>query len=160
MVLARAGGVEIVRSAVDLTQLAEEVSQDLRAAAPDRRVQFTIESDLSAHADVRLMRIVLENLLGNALKFTGKQPQARIEVGGVRSASVPTFLVRDNGVGFDPHLAAKIFDAFVRLHSAAEFPGTGIGLATVRRIIYRHGGKIWTQSTPGEGATFYFTLPD
>lgn len=105
------------------------------------------------------MRVALENLLGNAWKFSSRAEQASIEVGIVESAQGPAFYVRDNGEGFDPAYAAKLFQPFQRLHEIDDFPGTGIGLATVKRIIDRHGGTIWASSEPGRGATFYFTLP-
>ena len=108
--------------------------------------------------DPRLLKIVLENLIGNAWKFTGKTSMASIEFGEIRSGAAPTFFVRDNGVGFDAKYADRLFGVFQRLHSSAEFPGTGVGLATVQRIINRHGGRVWATSVLGQGATFYFTL--
>lgn len=159
LMLARMSRTEVSRSAVDLSDLAGAVAEDLRKTAPQRRVEFAIAPDLIAQADARLMRIVLENLLGNAWKFTSRLPVARIEFGRTGNGSNSVYFVRDNGVGFDPKRASKIFDAFERLHSAAEFPGTGIGLATVQRIIQRHGCQAWAESAPGQGATFYFTLP-
>jgi light-regulated signal transduction histidine kinase (bacteriophytochrome) len=110
-------------------------------------------------ADRRLVRVVLENLLGNAWKFTSKTPQPRIIFGTEIQQGEPVFFIRDNGAGFDMYYAAKLFQAFQRLHSEAEFPGTGIGLATVYRVIDRHGGRIWAEGEAGIGATFFFTLP-
>jgi len=144
---------------VDLSALAAAVADDLRKIEPDRAVEFVIEPGCLAFADANLMRIVLENLVGNAWKFTGKTPGARIRFGmEVRSGTV-VYFVRDNGVGFDMKYSAKLFGAFQRLHSANEFPGTGIGLASVQRIIHRHGGEVWIESRPGEGTTAYFTIP-
>ncbi|HEV3189764.1 MAG TPA: ATP-binding protein, partial [Polyangiaceae bacterium] len=113
---------------------------------------------LLAKADQALVQIVLENLLGNCWKFTGKVAAPKIEVGAAPGGN--TFFVRDNGAGFDPAYAAKLFAPFQRLHSDKEFPGTGIGLATVNRIVDRHGGRIWAEGAVGQGATFYFTLPN
>ena len=121
-------------------------------------MEFVIAPGLVAHADATLLRPVLENLLGNAWKFTGKQPSARIEFGATTRDGEPCFFVRDNGAGFDMAYAGKLFGAFQRLHRPADFPGTGIGLATVQRIIHRHGGRVWAESKVGHGATFYYTL--
>jgi light-regulated signal transduction histidine kinase (bacteriophytochrome) len=114
-----------------------------------------LQADLFAQADPALIRNVLENLFSNAWKFTGQSPQAQIDFGQQENI----FFIRDNGVGFDMAYADKLFTAFQRLHRTDEFPGTGIGLATVRRIIHRHGGQVWVESAPNKGATFYFTLP-
>lgn len=147
------------RESVDMSALARIVVADLQCEEPDRQVDAVIESGLTANADPNLMRIVLANLLGNAWKFTGKQPAPKIEFGCATVEGVPAFYVRDNGVGFDMAYAHKLFGAFQRLHTTAEFPGTGIGLATVQRVIRRHNGRVWTASQIGHGATFYFTLP-
>ncbi len=117
-----------------------------------------IEPDLRASADPHLLAIVFENLLGNAWKFTGNRREARVEVGRTLIAGQPAFFVRDNGAGFDEAYAAKLFGAFQRLHNASEFEGTGIGLATVKRIVTRHGGSVLAEGVEGAGATFYFTL--
>ena len=144
---------------VDLSGIATEVLRECAAAEPQRRVEARIEPCLRARGDASLLRVALENLLGNAWKFSSRAEQASIEVGIVESAQGPAFYVRDNGEGFDPAYAAKLFQPFQRLHEIDDFPGTGIGLATVKRIIDRHGGTIWASSEPGRGATFYFTLP-
>jgi light-regulated signal transduction histidine kinase (bacteriophytochrome) len=132
--------------------------KDLRDADPERAVDVEIEPGLVASADQRLLRVLLQNLVGNAWKFTSKQDSAKIEVGRA-NGDASAFVVRDDGVGFDMAYADKLFGAFQRLHSAGEFEGTGIGLATVQRIVHRHGGRVWAESEPGAGAAFYFTLP-
>jgi PAS domain S-box-containing protein len=157
--LARHSRSEIRRGPVDLSALARAVVEELQKTNPERPVEFVIEPDLDAEADAGLMRVVLENLLGNAWKFTGKQSAAKIEFGRTVRDGAITFYVRDDGVGFSMGYADKLFGAFQRLHTAAEFPGTGIGLATVQRIIQRHNGRVWAESQPNHGATFYFTLP-
>jgi signal transduction histidine kinase len=144
---------------VNLSALARAVVEELQKTNPERHVEFVIEPDLDADADAGLMRVVLENLLGNAWKFTGKQAAAKIEFGRTTHAGASAYFVRDNGVGFDMAYASKLFGAFQRLHTPAEFPGAGIGLATVQRIIHRHGGRVWAESEVGHGATFYFSLP-
>lgn len=160
LMLARVGHTEILRSSVDLTDLAQAIAADFTRTAPERHVEFVIAPGLVVEADVRLMRVVLENLLGNAWKFTGGRSAARIEVGAAQTSSGRAIFVRDNGAGFEPERAASIFEPFVRLHSTTQFPGTGIGLATVQRVIRRHGGSIWAQAAPGQGATIYFSLPE
>jgi signal transduction histidine kinase len=157
--LARHSRSEMHCEPVDLSALAQTIAGELKLTAPDRPVEFAIAPGLVAHADGTLLRAVLENLLGNAWKFTGKQPSARIEFGATTRAGQPSFFVRDNGAGFDMKYASKLFGTFQRLHSPADFPGTGIGLATVQRIIHRHGGRVWAESEVGHGATFYFSLP-
>jgi light-regulated signal transduction histidine kinase (bacteriophytochrome) len=124
----------------------ETVLADLQTASPDRGVQVIIADGLAAAGDPGLLRQVLENLLGNAWKFTGREPQPRIEFGVARQEREPAFFVRDNGAGFDPAFANKLFGPFQRLHSAEEFPGSGIGLAIVQRVIHGHGGRIWAQA--------------
>jgi light-regulated signal transduction histidine kinase (bacteriophytochrome) len=125
---------------------------------PQRKVTVHIQDTLVAQGDARLLRVLMENLLGNAWKFTSQREDGLIEVGRLAGSSV--FSVRDNGVGFDMAYANKLFGAFQRLHTEAEFPGTGIGLATVRRIVTRHQGRVWGESREGEGATFYFALSE
>ena len=143
---------------VDLSALAREVAEDLRAAEPARVVTVDVAGDLSAVADPALALILIENLIGNTWKFTTPREAARIEVGASREGDETVYHVRDNGVGFDPRYAHRLFEPFERLHDDAGFGGTGIGLATVRRIVERHGGRAWAESRPGEGATFSFTL--
>ena len=160
LALARVTSSEMDRTDVDLGALARDVFDELRARQPERQVALVAAEDLHVSADVNLMRIALSNLVGNAWKFTGKNPAATIEVGVVRAdGTAPAFFVRDDGVGFDPAEAGRLFSAFQRLHSPAEFEGSGVGLATVARVIERHGGRIWAEGQPGKGATFYFTVP-
>jgi signal transduction histidine kinase len=151
---------EMHRTQVNLSALARALADELQKTEPERRVEFMIEPNLVANADASLLRVVLENLLGNAWKFTGKQAAAKIEFGRTTRECASTFYVRDDGVGFNMGYADKLFGAFQRLHSTTDFPGTGIGLATVKRIIHRHGGRVWAESKPNQGATFYFTLPE
>jgi PAS domain S-box-containing protein len=156
--LARISRRELVGTPVDLTALALSVAGDLRALEPDREAQVTVADGMTAEGDPRLLHVVLENLIGNALKFTSTRPTAVVEVGCEERGGETVFFVRDNGVGFEMAYAQKLFTPFQRLHGIDEFPGTGIGLATVQRIVVRHGGRIWAESAPGAGATFYFTL--
>jgi len=146
--------------AVDLSRMAEQVAGDLRKADPARQVVFVLAPDCVVWGDAALLRIALENILGNAWKYTGKKPLAKIEFGtnGTTETEGPVYFVRDNGAGFDMAYAKKLFGAFQRLHSTAEFPGTGIGLAVVQRVIHRHGGRVWAEAAVDVGATFYFTL--
>ena len=156
--LSRVTRLDITRRQVDLSSLAREVAGDLRRQEPDRVVEIKIDDSLVAEADARLLRIVLENLLGNAWKFTRKVEAARIEFGASDGDEFVCF-VRDNGAGFDMRYAEKLFRPFQRLHTEADFPGTGIGLATIHRVIERHGGRVWAESVIGKGATFFFSLP-
>ncbi len=157
--LSRVTRSELQRQTVDLSQLAEQIAGELRKAEPERDAEFLIAPGLRAHGDERLLRVMLENLLRNAWKFTGKRAGARIEIGAA-GGPPPAFYVRDNGVGFDMKYAAKLFGVFQRLHASTEFPGTGVGLATVQRIVNRHGGWVRAEGVTGAGATFYFSLPD
>lgn len=143
---------------VDLSLLAERILEELRGRDPQRRVEVRIQSGLVVWGDGHLLEVALANLLGNAWKFTGKQEHARIEFGAVDSDRRRVYFVRDTGAGFDMAYAHKLFAPFQRLHPSSEFPGTGIGLATVQRIVHRHGGRIWAEGTPGGGATYYFSL--
>jgi light-regulated signal transduction histidine kinase (bacteriophytochrome) len=144
---------------VDLSALAQDIAAELRRGHPDREVEFSTASGLRVHGDPRLLRIAIENLLDNAWKFTRGRNPARIEL-GVRPEpdGKPAYFMRDNGVGFDMAYSGRLFGAFQRLHGAREFPGTGIGLATVQRVIHKHGGKVWAEGAVGKGATFFFTL--
>jgi PAS domain S-box-containing protein len=152
------GRAAMRREPVDMGALARELETEFRRHEPQRRVVFTVGEDMRAEADPGLIRAVLENLLGNAWKFTGREPEARIEFGREERDGETVFFVRDNGVGFDMAYAGKLFGPFQRLHARENFPGTGVGLASVQRIIRRHGGRVWVDSAPGRGATFYFTL--
>jgi light-regulated signal transduction histidine kinase (bacteriophytochrome) len=157
LALSRVTRSELVREPVDLSGLAQNVAAQLQKLQPDRRVDIVIAAGMVIEGDARLLRVALENLLGNAWKFTGRRAAPRIEVGLTSDGDGACF-VRDNGAGFDMAYAAKLFGAFQRLHSADEFEGTGIGLATVQRIVNRHGGRIWAIGEVDRGATFYFTL--
>ncbi|MEX8496055.1 ATP-binding protein [Sphaerotilus sp.] len=143
---------------VDLTDLATQVIAELRQQAPERQADIRIETGLATRGDPVLLRAMLDNLLGNAWKYASRREVTHIEFGTTRVAGRPEFFVRDNGAGFDMRFASKLFGAFQRLHGATEFPGTGVGLASVRRIIRRHGGDIRAEAAVNEGATFYFTL--
>jgi light-regulated signal transduction histidine kinase (bacteriophytochrome) len=156
--LSRVTRSEMAAGAVDLTAIARRIAARLAEGNSGRRIEFTIAGGLAASGDARLLEIVLENLFGNAVKFTGPRAEARIEFGRAEGDGERPFYVRDNGVGFDMAFASTLFGAFQRLHRASEFPGTGIGLATVQRIIHRHGGRVWAEAQPDRGATFYFTL--
>ncbi len=156
--LSRITRIELSPSTVDLGVLARDIVATLQAGEPQRRVEVVIAEGLKVVADESLMQIVLENLLGNAWKFTRKQPQAKIELGVIHQEGKIVYFVRDNGAGFDMLYADKLFGAFQRFHSKDEFEGTGIGLAIVQRIITRHGGRIWAEAKINEGATFYFTI--
>jgi signal transduction histidine kinase len=150
---------EMRRETVDLSAIASEIAEDLRQAQPERKAEFLITDGLVANGDARLLKVALENLLGNAWKFTGREAHAKIEFGALRhDDGTLAYFVRDNGAGFDEAYAGKLFGSFQRLHGADEFEGTGIGLATVQRIVHRHGGRIWAEGEVGRGATFYFTL--
>ena len=156
--LSRVSRGELSQQEVDVAELAKRVVADLRHREPGREVEISIWEGMHAHADARLLRAALENLIGNAWKFTSKAARPRIEVGALRDGAHSTFFVRDNGAGFDMAFSNKLFGAFQRLHTVSEFQGTGIGLATVQRIVHRHGGRIWADAQPGKGAVFFFTL--
>jgi light-regulated signal transduction histidine kinase (bacteriophytochrome) len=156
--LARIARSEPASDVVDLSELAGEVAAQLRSVEPERSVTVQIKPGLEVTGDRYLLRAMLENLLGNAWKFTSKRRAAQIEVGATNGDSERVFFVRDNGAGFDMRYADKLFGVFQRLHADPDYPGTGVGLATVQRIVRKHGGRIWAESTLGEGATFYFVL--
>jgi PAS domain S-box-containing protein len=156
--LSRVGRAEMVLSPVDLTALAATIVARLKEANHDRSIEFIVAPNLKCTGDARLLEIELTNLLGNAVKFTGPRTPARVEFGKTECKGSSAFFVRDNGVGFDMAYAKMLFAPFQRLHKATEFPGTGIGLATVQRVIHRHGGRIWAEAQVGAGATLYFTL--
>ena len=156
--LARVTRAEMRKETVDLSAIARDIVTELQRATPERQVDFAVAPGLEGRGDPRLLRVALENLLRNSWKYTAKQPHPRVEFGSVEANGQRTFMVRDNGAGFDMKYADKLFGVFQRLHSAAEFEGTGVGLATVRRIIIRHGGRIWAEGAVDRGATFYFTL--
>ncbi|HYF00178.1 MAG TPA: ATP-binding protein [Planctomycetota bacterium] len=158
LTLARVSRAELRKGPVDVSAMAAGVVEDLRRQDPSRDVDVVIAPGLRAEGDATQLSVVLENLLSNAWKFTGRKPKARIEVGSRTQDGQTVFFVADDGEGFDMAFANKLFRPFERLHSAKDFPGTGIGLATVKRIIERHGGRVWADALPGKGATFSFTL--
>ena len=158
--LARISRQEMTIQEVSLSELARVVIKELGEAQPQRQVDVTIHDNLTARCDERLMKIALTNLLGNSWKYFSKMPHPRIEFGNFHQNNETVFFVRDNGAGFPMSQVGELFKPFKRLHSEGEFPGTGIGLPIVYRVISRHGGKIWAEGEPGKGATFYFTLRD
>ena len=157
--LSRVSTTAMHRERVDLTEMARSIMDQLCRREPARRVEVAIHECMSVEGDARLMRIVMENLLRNAWKYSSKNESAHIEFGCEKRLGRDTFFVHDDGAGFDPALVDRLFKPFQRLHSSSEFAGTGIGLATVQRIIARHGGEVWAEGAPQKGATFYFTLP-
>lgn len=160
LTLSRLARQEMAREDVDLSGMARAVLEDLGRNEPGRKVETVVAPGLATKADRKLLRAVLENLLGNAWKFTSKKDAARIEMGSAPGEGGATvFFIKDNGAGFNMAYAHKLFGVFQRLHAAEDFSGTGVGLATVQRVVQRHGGRVWAESIPGEGATFYFTLP-
>jgi signal transduction histidine kinase len=156
--LSRLSRSEMHRQRIDLSAEARAIAADLREQDPGRNVTFTIRDGLEAHGDVALLRAVLSNLIGNAWKYTSKRDAAAIEFGSFEAEGERVFFVRDDGAGFDMSHVGKLFGAFQRLHSVKEFDGTGIGLATVQRIVHRHGGRVWAEAAVDQGATFFFTL--
>ena len=156
--LSRLTRKEIQHEDVDLSAAARSIATELQKAQQERQVEFIIGEQLVANGDRKLLQVMLENLMGNAWKFTGKTPNACIEFNAMQNNGKPVYFVRDNGAGFDMEYADKMFDAFQRLHGANEFEGTGIGLANVQRIVHRHGGSVWAEGAVYQGATFYFTL--
>src|SRR6266446_674737 len=158
--LARVTRSEMRREVVNLSDLARAIAAELKKREPKRKVILNLKEDLTTRGDRRLLRIVLNNLLGNAWKFTAKRTEGQITLGREQKNGESTYFIRDNGAGFDMAYVGKLFGAFQRLHTAGEFEGTGIGLATVQRIVYRHGGRVWAEGAVNDGATFYFTLPN
>ncbi len=156
--LARVSRGTLEPRAVDLSQIAKQVVDELQQREPGRAVQVSVWDGMRAEGDSHLMRVALENLIGNAWKFTSKSEKPHIEIGALKDHGRATFFVRDNGAGFDMAYADKLFGAFQRLHAATDYAGTGIGLATVQRIVHRHGGRIWAEAEVGKGAVFFFTL--
>jgi len=156
--LSRVTRAEMREQEVDLSGLVALLLGRMAEAEPGRQVEIRIRPGVTVTADGQLLRIALENLLENAWKFTGRTPAPRIEFGMTNVGGEPTYFIRDNGAGFDMAYADRLFGPFQRLHLASEFPGTGVGLATVQRVIHRHGGRVWAEGTPGQGATFHFTL--
>ena len=156
--LSRVTRSELSTEKLDLSEMARKIVRELAEDEPKRKVKVTIAPDMTNDGDKNLLGLVLQNLLGNAWKYTSKTAEPRIEMGTIQRNSKMAYFIRDNGVGFDMAYASKLFQPFQRLHKATEFAGTGIGLATVQRIIRRHGGEVWAEAKVGEGATFYFTL--
>jgi light-regulated signal transduction histidine kinase (bacteriophytochrome) len=161
LTLSRVTRSSIRMESVNLSQLAKRIANDLQHSYPERRVELEIAPELWAYGDAHLLQVVLENFMNNAWKFTAKQPQPMVTMGQIQSdRGSPIYFVRDNGAGFDMAYVDKLFSPFQRLHGMQDFPGNGIGLATVQRIVHRHGGIVWAEGVIGQGATFYFTLAD
>lgn len=157
--LSRVTRTEMRRKEVNLSAIANEIITELQQLEPERQVEFALAPELIAIGDAQLLRVVLENLLNNAWKFTSNNIQTKIEFDAIiQTDAKVAYFVRDNGAGFDMTYVNKLFGAFQRLHSITQFPGTGIGLATVQRIIHRHGGQVWAEGAVDQGAIFYFTL--
>jgi len=156
--LSRVTRAEMYRERIDLSKMAAEIVRELQSAEPERKVGTKVARGLAADGDNRLVRVALQNLLANAWKFISKRTDAQIEFGALGSNGNRIYYVRDNGAGFDPVYAARLFGAFQRLHSMEQFSGTGIGLATVQRIVSRHGSRVWAEGEVNHGATVFFTL--
>jgi light-regulated signal transduction histidine kinase (bacteriophytochrome) len=156
--LSRVTRADMQREAVDLSAMAQVIVDGLKQATPARQIDVRVAPGLHASGDPRLLQVALQNLLGNAFKFSSKREHAEIEFGSLQQDGATVFFLRDNGAGFQMEYSNKLFGAFQRLHGVNEFEGTGIGLATVQRIVRRHGGRIWGEGEPDRGATFYFTL--
>jgi signal transduction histidine kinase len=159
LALSRLSRQEMTYASVNLSRLAGSITKELKETEPERQVDFDIQEGVVAYGDADLLSIVIDNLLQNAWKFTGKKPSAKIELGVTHVSGEAAYFVRDDGVGFDMTYVGKLFGAFQRLHSEKEYHGTGIGLATVKRMINRHGGRVWAEGEVDKGATFYFTIP-
>jgi light-regulated signal transduction histidine kinase (bacteriophytochrome) len=155
----RIGRTRLDYQEVDMATLVQEVIRDSEGEKAGRSIEFEVGRLPPVHGDLTLLRVVWQNLVSNAIKYTRESPRARVEISAAENAHEAVFSVKDNGVGFDPLYQGKLFGVFQRLHRVEEFEGTGIGLANVRRIVSRHGGKTWAEGVPGEGATFYFSLP-
>jgi light-regulated signal transduction histidine kinase (bacteriophytochrome) len=160
LTLSRVSRGDLVRVPLNLSALARDILNRLRSSEPARPVESRVQEEILANADAQLITTALGHLLGNAWKFTSRQPAACIEFGTVPAQQPTVYFVRDNGAGFDMRYAEKLFGAFQRLHSVEDFPGTGVGLAIAHRVVRRHGGRIWGESEVDHGATFYFTLSD
>jgi light-regulated signal transduction histidine kinase (bacteriophytochrome) len=161
LTLSRVTRSSIKMESVNLSQIASRIATDLQHGDPARQVELAIAPELSVYGDAHLLQVVLENLLNNAWKFTSKQLQSKIEVGTIQQENgIPAYFVRDDGAGFDMTYVDKLFSPFQRLHRMQDFPGNGIGLATVQRIVHRHGGRVWAEGAAGQGATFYLTLAE
>ncbi len=156
--LSRLARAEMNRQRVDLSALARTIAEDLERDRTGRAVEFVISDSPAADGDAGLLEAALRNLLDNARKFTSREPHPRVEFGATQENGLPVYYVRDNGVGFDPAYSDKLFGDFQRLHAPEEFEGTGMGLATVQRVVERHGGRVWAEGSVGRGATVYFTL--
>jgi light-regulated signal transduction histidine kinase (bacteriophytochrome) len=156
--LSRISRSELIPRPTNLSQISVEAAATVRDRYPGRQLEITIQSGMTVNGDTRLLRIAMENLLDNAWKYTANTPDARVSIGTQPGEHGPVYFVRDNGVGFDMAYSSRLFGPFQRLHAESQFPGTGIGLVTVQRIVARHGGRIWAHAEPNRGATFYFTL--
>ena len=154
----RTGTINIHPQPVDLSEMCRKVMQWIHQDAPDREIDIRIDDNIQVTADQSLLMVVMKNLLGNAWKYTSKTYHPKIHVGSMTKEGNLVIFVKDNGAGFDPSKATNLFTPFFRLHSQEEFPGTGVGLATAKRIIERHGGRIWAEGEPGKGASFFFIL--
>jgi len=157
--LSRITQTEMKQESIDISAMVREIMETQGQSEPDRAVDISVQEGIMVEGDPYLMRIAMENLVNNAFKFTGKTADPRIAFGTVLGDGETVYFIRDNGAGFDMAYVGKLFGAFQRLHTSDEFPGTGIGLATVQRVIHRHGGRVWAEGEIGKGATFYFALP-
>ena len=158
--LSRVTKTEMHRERVDLSAMVRQLSEELKQREPQRIVKFVIAEGIIVHGDAHLLRVAMDNLVGNAWKYSSNKNPSRIEFGARAANPSTVYFVKDNGAGFDPRSAQKLFQPFQRLHPISEFPGTGVGLATVHRIMQKHGGQIWAEGAVGSGATFSFTLPE
>jgi light-regulated signal transduction histidine kinase (bacteriophytochrome) len=158
LALSRVSRASVNPRPIDITALAQQAAAQVSELDPGRQVQWRIAEGLAAEGDAKLVQILFDNLVGNAFKLTARVEAALVEIGAEEQAEGQVLFVRDNGAGFDMAYADKLFGAFQRLHSANDYPGTGIGLATAQRIVTKHGGRIWASAEPGKGATFFFTL--